>query len=96
MSNVSTNFLSPQAIEAPYMKLGFNGPSGFRGDVWKCWRRRTTDACLYYKLTYEWAKKLQPNRIADPISWIDEIMLSYVFLHIFQTLFDPGAVSYLV
>ena len=39
-----------------YVKFGKNRLHGFRGDdVWKCWR--TTDACLYYKLTYEpWAQ----------------------------------------
>ena len=51
-----TNFRSPD-LGRLHMKYGFNRPSGFRGeDVWKCWRRtdgRTTDAWLYYKLTYE-------------------------------------------
>ena len=38
-----------------HMNYGFNRPSGCRGDVWKCWRSdgQTTDACLYYKFTYE-------------------------------------------
>ena len=44
-----------------FVKYGKNWLHGFRGDVvWKCWRWtdghddwRTTDACLYYKLTYE-------------------------------------------
>ena len=46
-----------------YVKYGKNQLHGFRGDiVWKCWRTptddddndgRMTDACPYYKLTYE-------------------------------------------
>ena len=45
-----------------YVKFVKNQRHGFRGDVvWKCWQ--TTDACLYYKLTYEpsapWANKLE-------------------------------------
>ena len=44
-----------------YVKFGKNPLHGFRGDVvWKCWRtdgRRTTDACLYYKLWLRWANK---------------------------------------
>ena len=47
------NFRSPVPRRL-YMKFGFNQPSCFRGDVWKCWHTthiRTTDAYLYYKLT---------------------------------------------
>ena len=35
-----TNFRSP-ILRSIHMKFEFNWPSGFRGDVWKCWR---TDA----------------------------------------------------
>ena len=41
------------------INFGFIWPSGFRGDVWKCWRRTTynirrkIEACLSYKLTNE-------------------------------------------
>ena len=43
--------LSP-GLSMLYVKFGMNRLHGFRGDVvWKCWR--TTDASLYYKLTYE-------------------------------------------
>ena len=51
-------YLFPLPIDA-ICEYGKNRLNGFRGDVvWKCWRRRTTDACLYYKLTYQlrWAK----------------------------------------
>ena len=41
-----------------YVKCAKNRFNGFRGDVvWNCWRmdadERTTNAWLYYKLTYE-------------------------------------------
>ena len=44
-------------LQMLYVEYGKNWLHGFRGEVvWKCWRRTdrwTTDACLYYKLTYE-------------------------------------------
>ena len=59
---VWTNVRSP-ILRRRHMKFGFIRPCGFRGDVWKCWHTnthihthtypRTTEAYLYYKLTYE-------------------------------------------
>ena len=49
-----TNFCSPVPRRL-HMKFGFNRPSGFRGDVLKCWHThvRTTEAYLSYKLNTE-------------------------------------------
>ena len=36
------------------MKLGFDWPSGFKGDVWTTTTTTMdTRACLYYKITYK-------------------------------------------
>ena len=55
-----------------YVEYGKNRLHGFRGEViWKCWRR-TTDACLYYKLTspkaQRWAKNRKTTRVAN--TWV--------------------------
>ena len=34
-------------------RIGFMVSEEMGDVVWICWRRRRTDACLYYKLTYE-------------------------------------------
>ena len=68
--DIWTNVCSPISWRL-HVKFGFNRPSGFkREDVWKYWRRttddvqkRTTEACLYYKL--RWAKYPRGNILTN-------------------------------
>ena len=63
-----------------HMKFGFNRPSGFRGDVWKCWHIyiRTTEAYLYYKLSrVKWT---------EPISSVEDF--SSLWRHILSAILD--------
>ena len=70
-----TIFRSPDPWRL-HMKLGYNRPSSFRGEVvWNCGRTTTDDgACLYYKLPrslrLRWANKKPKNSVVTFIHYV--------------------------